>query len=161
VAPVWRGVARRGGGTAISELDRLGPDSRRVAAGRDTVERRGGRPEWRCHAERMVYVLLASAIVAEVLGTTALKFSDGFTRLWPSTVTVVMYVISFVLLAQTLKTMAVGTAYAIWSAVGTALIAAIGMVFLGEAATWTRMLGIALVIAGVVILNLAENPVAS
>ena len=109
----------------------------------------------------MVYVLLAGAIVAEVLGTTALKFSDGFTKLWPSTVTVVMYVISFVLLAQTLKTMAVGTAYAIWSAAGTALIAAIGMVFLGEAATWARMLGIALVIAGVVILNLAENPVAT
>jgi hypothetical protein len=57
----------------------------------------------------MVYVLLGGAIVAEVLGTTALKFSDGFTRLWPSTITVVMYVISFVLLAQTLKTMAVGT----------------------------------------------------
>ena len=66
----------------------------------------------------MAYLLLAAAIVAEVLGTTALKFSDGFTRLWPSAATVVTYLISFVLLAQTLKTMPVGTAYAIWSAVG-------------------------------------------
>jgi small multidrug resistance pump len=104
----------------------------------------------------MVYVLLSGAILAEVIGTTALKFSDGFTRFWPASLTVVTYVISFVLLAQTLKTMSVGTAYAIWSAVGTALIATIGMVFLGESATWTRMLGIAFVIVGVVILNLSE-----
>ena len=104
----------------------------------------------------MVYVLLTGAILAEVIGTTALKFSGGFTRLWPSTLTVVTYVISFALLAQTLKTMSVGTAYAIWSAVGTALIAIIGMVFLDESATWTRILGLGIVIVGVVILNLSE-----
>ncbi len=104
----------------------------------------------------MAYLLLAAAIIAEVIGTTALKFSDGFTRLWPSVITVATYVLSFVLLAQTLKTVAVGTAYAIWSAAGTALIAAIGIVFLGESATWTRILGITLVIIGVVVLNLSE-----
>jgi small multidrug resistance pump len=104
----------------------------------------------------MAYWFLAAAILAEVVGTTALKFSDGFTRLWPSTVTVVGYLISFVLLAQTLKTVPVGTAYAIWSAAGTALIAAIGIVFLGESATVVRLGGIALVIIGVVILNLGE-----
>jgi len=104
----------------------------------------------------MAYLLLAAAIIAEVIGTTALKFSDGFTRLWPSLITVVTYVLSFVLLAQTLKSMAVGTAYAIWSAAGTALIAAIGILFLGESATWTRILGITLVIIGVVVLNLSE-----
>jgi small multidrug resistance pump len=104
----------------------------------------------------MAYLLLAAAIIAEVIGTTALKFSDGFTRLWPSVITVVTYVLSFVLLAQTLKSMAVGTAYAIWSAAGTALIAAIGILFLGESATWTRILGITLVIIGVVVLNLSE-----
>ena len=104
----------------------------------------------------MAYLLLAAAIIAEVIGTTALKFSDGFTRLWPSVITVATYVLSFVLLAQTLKSMAVGTAYAIWSAAGTALIAAIGIVFLGESATWTRVLGITLVIIGVVVLNLSE-----
>jgi small multidrug resistance pump len=104
----------------------------------------------------MVYLLLAGAILAEVLGTTAMKYSDGFTRLWPSVGTAVGYLISFVLLAQTLKTMAVGTAYAIWSAVGTALIVLIGILFLGESATVARMVGIALIIAGVVVLNLAE-----
>jgi small multidrug resistance pump len=103
----------------------------------------------------MPYLLLSGAILAEVLGTIALKFSDGFTRLWPSVVTAVAYLLSFALLAQTLKSMAVGTAYAIWSAVGTALVAAIGIVFLGENTTWTKMLGLALVIGGVVLLNLS------
>jgi small multidrug resistance pump len=105
----------------------------------------------------MPYLLLAGAILAEVLGTTALKFSNGFSRLWPSVGTVVGYAISFVLLAQTLKTMAVGTAYAIWSAVGTALIVLIGIVFLGERVTVARMAGIALIMIGVVVLNLSET----
>ena len=104
----------------------------------------------------MAYWFLAAAILAEVAGTVALKFSDGFTRLGPSTVTVVGYLISFALLAQTLKTVPVGTAYAIWSAAGTALIVAIGIVFLGESATFARLGGIALVIIGVVILQIAE-----
>ncbi len=103
----------------------------------------------------MPYILLAAAIIAEVAGTTAMKFSDGLTRLWPSVGTAVAYVVSFWLLAQTLRSMAVGTAYAIWAAVGTALIVIIGIVFLGESASLTRMLGIALVIAGVVVLNLS------
>jgi small multidrug resistance pump len=103
----------------------------------------------------MPYLLLAGAILSEVIGTTAMKYSEGFTRLWPSTVTAVGYLISFALLAQVLRSMAVGTAYAIWSAVGTALIAAIGIVFLREPATLTRLSGIALVIAGVVVLNLS------
>ncbi len=104
----------------------------------------------------MAYVSLAAAIVFEVLGTTLLKFSDGFTRFWPSAGTLVTYAISFWLLAQTLKSVPVGTAYAIWSAAGTALIAAIGIVFLGESATLVRLSGIALVVVGVVILNLSE-----
>ncbi len=105
----------------------------------------------------MPFVFLAGAIVAEVLGTTAMKFSEGFSKLWPSVGTGVAYVVSFALLAQALRGMAVGTAYAIWSAVGTALIAGIGIVFFNEAATLTRMLGIALIIAGVVVLNLAGS----
>jgi small multidrug resistance pump len=104
----------------------------------------------------MAYILLAAAIVFEVVGTTLLKFSDGFTRFWPSAGTLVTYAISFVLLAQTLKSVPVGTAYAIWSAAGTALIAAIGIVFLGESTTVARLSGIALVVVGVVILNLSE-----
>ena len=99
----------------------------------------------------MPYVLLAGAIVAEVLGTTAMKASDGFSKLWPSVWTAVAYLVSFALLAQTLKSMAVGTAYAIWSAVGTALVVAIGVVFFGESTSVVRMLGIALIIGGVVL----------
>ncbi len=104
----------------------------------------------------MAYVLLAAAIVSEVAGTTALKFSNGFTRLWPSLGTAAGYMLSFYLLALVLKTVPVGTAYAIWSAAGTALIAAIGILFLDESASLVRLAGIALVIAGVVILNLAD-----
>ncbi|MFH8751009.1 DMT family transporter [Streptomyces rimosus] len=102
----------------------------------------------------MVYVTLAGAILSEILATTAMKYSDGFSRLWPSLGTALGYVVAFALLAKTLKTMDVGTAYAIWSGAGTAIVAAIGMVFLGEAATVARIIGVLLVIAGVVVLNL-------
>ncbi len=105
----------------------------------------------------MVYLTLGAAIVAEVLGTTAMKYSDGFTRLWPSLGTAVGYLIAFVLLAQTLKTMPVGTAYAIWAGLGTAAVAAIGMVFIGEAVTAAKIIGVLLVIAGVVVLNLGGS----
>ncbi|MET7701801.1 multidrug efflux SMR transporter [Streptomyces sp. NPDC005485] len=102
----------------------------------------------------MGYLLLAGAIAAEVAATTAMKFSEGFSRLWPSLITLTGYVIAFALLAQTLKTVSVGTAYAIWAGVGTAAIAAIGMVFLGEGLNAAKLAGIALIIGGVVVLNL-------
>ncbi|NEC28441.1 multidrug efflux SMR transporter [Streptomyces sp. SID8111] len=102
----------------------------------------------------MGYVLLAGAIAAEVGATTAMKYSDGFSRLWPSLLTLVGYVISFGLLAQTLRTVSVGTAYAIWAGVGTAAIATIGVAFMGEGLTAVKALGIGLIIVGVVVLNL-------
>ncbi|MFE2990413.1 DMT family transporter [Streptomyces sp. NPDC059262] len=102
----------------------------------------------------MGYVLLSGAIAAEVAATTAMKYSEGLSRLWPSLITVLGYLIAFALLAQTLKTVQVGTAYAIWAGVGTAVIAGIGMLFLGEAMTAARLAGIALVIGGVVLLNM-------
>ncbi|MFD9208965.1 DMT family transporter [Streptomyces sioyaensis] len=102
----------------------------------------------------MAYLMLAGAILSEVLATTAMKYSDGFSRLWPSLCTAAGYLLAFFLLAQTLKTMSVGTAYALWAGVGTALIAVIGMVFLGESTSALKMLGVLLVIAGVVVLNL-------
>jgi small multidrug resistance pump len=103
---------------------------------------------------RMGYGLLAGAIAAEVAGTTALKYSEGFTRLWPSLVTLLGYLLAFSLLAQTLKTLSIGTAYAIWSGTGTAAIAVIGMLFLGESLGLAKVFGIVLVIAGVILLNL-------
>jgi small multidrug resistance pump len=101
----------------------------------------------------MGYLLLTGAIAAEVAGTTAMKYSSGFTRLWPSLVTLTGYVIAFYLLARTLKSMEVGTVYAIWSGIGTAAIAAIGMLFLGETVSAAKLGGIVLVIAGVALLN--------
>ncbi|AZM52584.1 ligand-binding protein SH3 [Streptomyces sp. WAC 01529] len=102
----------------------------------------------------MGYALLAGAIAAEVAATTAMKYSEGFSRLWPSLITLAGYLIAFTLLAQTLKTLSVGTAYAIWAGVGTAAVAAIGMLFLGESAGPLKLAGLALVIVGVVVLNL-------
>jgi small multidrug resistance pump len=102
----------------------------------------------------MGYLLLSGAIAAEVGATTAMKYTEGFSRLWPSLGTVLGYVVAFALLAQTLKTVSVGTAYAIWAGVGTAAIAAIGMLFLGEGLTVAKAAGIALIIGGVVLLNL-------
>ncbi|MFG2559645.1 DMT family transporter [Streptomyces sp. NPDC048496] len=102
----------------------------------------------------MGYGLLAAAIAAEVAGTTAMKYSEGFTRLWPSLITVVGYLLAFSLLAQTLKTVSMGTAYAIWAGIGTAAVAAIGVFFMGESGNLVKVAGIALIIAGVVVLNL-------
>ncbi|MBO0912974.1 multidrug efflux SMR transporter [Streptomyces laculatispora] len=102
----------------------------------------------------MGYGLLAAAIAAEVAGTTAMKYSEGFTRLWPSLVTVVGYLLAFSLLAQTLKTMSMGTAYAIWAGIGTAAVAVIGILFMGESGNLVKVAGVVLVIAGVVVLNL-------
>ncbi|MFB7516227.1 DMT family transporter [Streptomyces sp. NPDC056144] len=102
----------------------------------------------------MGYGLLAGAIAAEILATTSMKYSDGFTKLWPSLITGVGYVVAFALLAQALKTLQVGTAYAIWSGVGTAAVAVIGFLFLGESLNAAKIAGIVLIIAGVAVLNL-------
>jgi small multidrug resistance pump len=83
-----------------------------------------------------------------------MKSTHGFTRLWPTLAVLVGYVASFVLLAHAVKTIEVGVAYAIWSGVGTAAIVAIGAVFLGEPLTTVKVAGIALIIGGVVMLNL-------
>ncbi|MFF0555250.1 DMT family transporter [Streptomyces sp. NPDC004266] len=102
----------------------------------------------------MGYGLLAGAIAAEVLATTSMKYSEGFTRLWPSVVTGAGYLIAFVLLARALKTLEVGTAYAVWSGVGTAAVALIGHLFLGESLGAAKIAGVVLIVAGVAVLNL-------
>jgi small multidrug resistance pump len=99
----------------------------------------------------MVWVMLAGAILSEVMATISLRLSEGFSKAIPSTVVVVGYVLSFVLLAQVLKRgLSVGVAYGIWAAVGVSLVALIGAVFLGESLTWIQVGGLVLVIAGVV-----------
>ena len=101
----------------------------------------------------MVYLLMAAAIASEVLATSTLPRTDGFTRLWPSVVVLVGYALSFVLMSQVVKTLPVGVVYAIWSAVGTLAVVVIGALFLDERVTGWQGLGIALVIAGVVLLQ--------
>lgn len=102
----------------------------------------------------MGYLTLAGAIAAEVAATTAMKYSDGLGRLWPSLLTALGYVVSFLLLAQTLKTVSIGTAYAIWSGAGTATIAVLGLMLFGEGLSLAKVAGIVLIIGGVVVLNL-------
>ena len=105
----------------------------------------------------MPALLLAIAIVAEVAGTVALKYTDGFTRLGPSAAVVLGYGLSFWMLALVLRDLPIGLTYAVWAAVGTALIAAIGIVAFGEPATTLKLLSLGLIIAGVVGLNAAGN----
>jgi multidrug transporter EmrE-like cation transporter len=104
-----------------------------------------------------VAVLLALAIVSEVAATLALRSTDGFTRPLPSAVVVVGYGISFWMLALVLRELSIGVTYAVWSAAGTALIAAIGMLALGEPATALKVASLGLIILGVVGLNLAGS----
>ncbi|WP_377273313.1 DMT family transporter [Peterkaempfera sp. SMS 1(5)a] len=102
----------------------------------------------------MPYLLLALAISAEVCATTCLKLTDGFSRLLPSLAVATGYVLSFLLLGRALKHIPVSVAYAVWSGAGTAAVAAIGAVAFGEQLGRLQWLGIALVILGVVVLNL-------
>lgn len=102
----------------------------------------------------MGYVFLVGAILAEVIGTSLLKATHGFTRLWPTVALVVAYVVAFAGLAQAVRTIPVGVAYAMWSGLGTATIVGVGAAFLGEPLSLVKILGVSLIIAGVVLLNL-------
>ncbi len=103
----------------------------------------------------MSWFYLTVAVLFEVVGTSAMKMSDGMTRLWPAVVVVLCYSAAFSLLAQALRTIEVGIAYAIWSAAGTAVIAAIGVLVFGESLSVMKVAGIALIVAGVVSLHMA------
>jgi small multidrug resistance pump len=100
-------------------------------------------------------VLLGIAIAVEVGATLALRASDGFSKLGPSLIVVAGYATSFWLLSLVLRDISVGTSYAIWSGVGTAALAIIGMLALGEPATALRIGSLVLIVAGVIGLNLA------
>ncbi|GGJ23354.1 DMT family transporter [Deinococcus roseus] len=99
------------------------------------------------------YGFLLLAIFAEVVATSALKASEGFTRWLPSTLVVAGYVTAFYFLSLSLKHIPIGTAYAIWSGLGTAGIVIIGMLFLKEGMDLAKLLGIVLIVLGVVVLN--------
>ncbi|UCG98890.1 MAG: multidrug efflux SMR transporter [Burkholderiales bacterium] len=101
----------------------------------------------------MPYLYLAIAIVAEVIGTSALKAAEGFTRLVPSLVVIVGYGAAFYFLSLALKVIPVGIAYAIWSGVGVALITLIGWVLFKQRLDAPALAGLALIVAGVVVIQ--------
>ncbi|MGG5218448.1 MULTISPECIES: SMR family transporter [Rahnella] len=106
------------------------------------------------------YLLLGLAIVAEVIATSSLKSSEGFTRLWPSVVTLLGYTIAIFLLSLTLKTLPTGIAYAIWSGVGIVLVSAIGWFGYGQKLDTPAIIGLGLIIAGVIVVNVFSKSVA-
>jgi len=106
------------------------------------------------------WLLLAVAIVAEVVATSALKASDGFSKTWPSVIVVAGYGIAFWCLALTLRSIPVGIAYAVWSGVGIVLISVIAWFAFDQKLDVPAIVGIALIIAGVLVLNLFSKSVA-
>lgn len=106
------------------------------------------------------WLLLALAIVAEVVGTSALKASDGFTRLLPSVVVVVGYVVSFYCLSLVVRHIPVGITYALWSGLGIVLITLAAFVLYGQRIDLAGWIGMGLIVAGVLVLNLFSRATA-
>lgn len=106
------------------------------------------------------WLILSLAIVSEVIGTAALKASDGFTRLWPSLLVVLGYGTAFFCLSITLRSIPIGVAYAIWSGLGVVLITAVGWLLFGQKLDAPALIGMALIVAGVLVMNLFSRTTA-
>ena len=106
------------------------------------------------------YLSLAIAIVSEVIATSALRAADGFTRLVPSVVVVIGYALAFLFLSITLKSIPVGIAYAIWSGLGVVLISLVAYFVYGQALDLPAIIGMVLILAGVLVLNLFSKSTA-
>jgi len=107
----------------------------------------------------MVWFYLAIAIVAEVMATTALKFTEGFTKLAPSLLVVLGYGGAFYFLSKVLNQIPISVAYAIWSGVGLALVGLVGWIWLGQKLDTGALVGIGLIIAGVVVINVFSQSI--
>jgi quaternary ammonium compound-resistance protein SugE len=105
----------------------------------------------------MPWLLLVVAGLFEVAWAIGLKYTEGFTRFWPSVLTVAAMVISVVLLGVAMKSLPVGTSYAVWVGVGAVGTAILGMVLFGEPATLARLVSLALIVAGIIGLKLAST----
>lgn len=105
----------------------------------------------------MAFLYLALAIVAEVVATSALKATEGFTRPGPTLIVVVGYAIAFYMLSLVLRTMPVGIAYAIWAGLGIVLVALVGLVVYGQRPDLPAVIGIGLIVAGVVTIQLFSS----
>ncbi|KVE37361.1 DMT family transporter [Burkholderia sp. TSV86] len=103
------------------------------------------------------YAWLVIAIVAEVIGTSALRAADGFTKLGPTLIVATGYGIAFYCLSMTLKSMPVGIVYAIWSGAGIVLITLVALVLYRQVPDWPAIIGLGLIISGVAVLNLFSN----
>lgn len=108
----------------------------------------------------MSWVYLAIAIVAEVIGTAALKETAGFTRLVPTVIVAVGYIAAFYFLSLTLETIPMGIAYAVWSGVGIILITLIGLMMFGQTLDMPAVIGMGLILAGVVVIYAFSKSVA-
>ena len=109
----------------------------------------------------MGWVYLFVAGLFECGWAIGLKYSDGFTKLWPSVYTITAMIVSFLLLALAMRTIPVGTAYAIWTGIGAVGVALLGMVLFGESKDIGRLLSIVLIVAGIVGLKLFSGQLAS
>ena len=98
--------------------------------------------------------LLLLAIAAEVIGTSCLKLSDGFSRLWPSVVVLLAYSTSMLLLSRVVQTIPLGITYALWSGIGIVAIVLVGVLVYRQVPTSTQLFGMALITAGVVMVNI-------
>ena len=105
----------------------------------------------------MGWVLLIVAIVLEVAGTTNMKLSEGFSKLLPSLLVLFFYALSIVALTFAVNRLDVSVAYAVWSGMGTALVAVIGLWFFQESLTVTKVVALGLIVAGVAMLNLTSE----
>lgn len=105
------------------------------------------------------WIFLSVAIISEVIATSALKASDGFSRPWPTLVVIAGYIVAFYFLSLTLRTMPVGIAYAVWSGTGVALITLIAWRLFEQALDIPAIAGLLLIIAGVAVLNLFSSTV--
>ena len=103
------------------------------------------------------WLMLGIAIVAETIATSALKSSQGFSKLVPSAIVLVGYGVAFYFLSLTLRSIPVGIAYAVWSGVGIVLITAVGWAVFGQKLDAPALIGMALIIAGVVIMNVFSS----
>lgn len=101
----------------------------------------------------MNWIFLTVAIIAEVIGTTALKASDGFSKLLPSVICVLAFAIAFYFLSLTLKVLPIGIVYAIWSGAGIVLISILGYFLFQQSLDLPAMVGLGLIILGVIVIN--------
>ena len=107
----------------------------------------------------MAWIYLAVAIVAEVIATTALKYTEGFTKLLPSGLVVIGYGVAFYLLSKIVQLLPLAITYAIWSGAGIALVGIVGWIWLGQKLDLAALVGISLIIIGVIVINVFSSTI--